>query len=350
MFEVYAEKEIFERIVLYNERNPNWYNIFCNHSQVCLNMTEEELAEEEVEDTIIFQFIKANGSKSLLALPDYFESIYDDNSVIAKKPRSAFFLNLPEDHTTRLQNAYGVLVVGNDEIDDVILSGTNYRYIANNRLFEHNSAKGWKNLLNFSLPPSNAIVINDPYFFNNTEGNGINVGYSNLIQIADALLPRDLIIPYHIAVFTNDCPPFSRIAKPPEWCANLVNDLKVAITQLRNYPVILEFVFAKTPRYRRLFLNYSSMLCEHGFAIFRTDNTMLSREENDFRFEGIFNRLEHHEGDSEFKAATEMIQNLKKIAYSSKQYISNRGQSANNRILGDCNTDLTLKNRLINDV
>ena len=42
MFTVYSEKEIFENIVVFNEDTPNWFNIFCNHSEVCLNMTDDE--------------------------------------------------------------------------------------------------------------------------------------------------------------------------------------------------------------------------------------------------------------------------------------------------------------------
>ena len=81
MFTVYAEKDIFENIVVFNDQAPHWFNIFCNHSEVCLNMTDEELASEELQGTPIFEFIMANGGRSPIALKEFFDSIYEDNKV-----------------------------------------------------------------------------------------------------------------------------------------------------------------------------------------------------------------------------------------------------------------------------
>jgi len=104
MFTVYVEKNIFESLVVFNEETPNWYNVLCKHSDVCLNMTEEELEAEEIEGTPIFEFIKANGGRSPIALKDYFDEIYQSPEIIAEKPRSAFFLNYTPEKAANLQN------------------------------------------------------------------------------------------------------------------------------------------------------------------------------------------------------------------------------------------------------
>ena len=49
MFTVYAEKDIFENIVVFNDQAPHWFNILCNYSDVCLNMTDEEFKDVGVK-------------------------------------------------------------------------------------------------------------------------------------------------------------------------------------------------------------------------------------------------------------------------------------------------------------
>src|SRR4051812_38988562 len=118
MYTVYAEKDIFENIVVFNDQTPNWYNIFCNHAEICLNMTDAELASEEVQGTPIFEFIMANGGRSPIALKDFFDTIYEDNSVISAKPRSAFFLSYSVAEAEAIQSAYGVIVQSGESIND----------------------------------------------------------------------------------------------------------------------------------------------------------------------------------------------------------------------------------------
>jgi hypothetical protein len=349
MFTVYAEKDIFENIIIFNDQTPNWFNIFCNHSEVCLNLTDEELEAEELEGTPIFEFIKANGGRSPIALKNFFETIYENNSVISEKPRSAFFLNYSKAEAESIQLAYGVIVHGNQFIDDNVLKGSFYKNLPKDTVFENATSKGWLNLINFTLPPSNAMVITDDYLFNNEE-NGQIVGKLNVIELVDAFLPESLNIPYHLTIISNDNPDIGKPPKSKEWCDNLTIELKYAMEQLRQYPIVLEIVFTQTIHKRKLILNYINVTCDKGFAVFRVNDGKTVRDDNDFRCERTFTRINPNEGDSEYLAAESILHQIKQKCLSIRQFISNASETVNYRILGDCNIDKSLKNRLINDV
>lgn len=74
------------------------------------------------------------------------------------------------------------------------------------------------------------------------------------------------------------------------------------------------------------------------------------RSDNDFRCDRIFNRVDLQEGDTDYLVAENILFQLKQKCNSVREYINNSGATTNYRILGDCNNDKSLKNRLINDV
>jgi hypothetical protein len=349
MFTVYSEKDIFENIVVFNNETPNWYNVLCKHSDVCLNITDEELEAEEVEGTPIFEFIKATGGRSVVALKDYFNEIYQNPEIKAEKPRSAFLLNYSLEEAATHQNDYGVIVQGNLGIDDSVLRGTFYKELPNATVLDSAGRIGWHNLANFPLPPSNAMVITDQYLFSNEE-NGSNVGEANLIQLIDSLLPPSLLVSYHICIVANDQPEVGKAAKSEQWCNALAHRLKVAITALRPYPILVELVFTKTLHKRRLLTNYLNGSCDKGFGVFKIADRRIVRADNDFRCDRIFNRINPSEGDTDYSSVETALVLLKAKCQSVKTFVNNAGQALQNRILGDCRPDNSIVNRLINDV
>lgn len=343
MFTVYCEKEIFENIVVFNDATPNWYNIFCNHSEVCLNMTDEELASEEIQGTPIFEFIKSNGGRKPIALKDYFDLVYTDTNIIIQKPRSAFFLNFSRNEAAELQHSLGIIVQSNEAIDDDILKGTYYKELPKDSLIESDSKVGWNQLLNYPLPPSNSIVIADEYLFKNEETEEI-VGKHNVIQLLDSLLPPNLGIDFHVLIITQDH------GRSKAWCERFTGELKASFVKLRSYQIKFEIVFAESVHKRKTFLNYMSLTCDKGFAIFRVSDSKTVRDSNDFRCERLFNRLNISEGDTDFTSSEIILNQIKRRCDTVKEYINNRGTETNYRILGDCKADKSLYNRLLNDV
>jgi hypothetical protein len=344
MFTVYAEKEIFENIVLFNDTYPNWYKIFSNHSEVCLNITDADLDAELIQGTPIFEYIMANAGKEPIALKDFFDDIHLDKSIVAEKPRAAFLLSYPKVETDAMQNSYGVIVQSQEDIDDNLLKGTFFRDLPQGLVLESQVKKGWAYLFDFPMLPSNSMVITDDFLFTNQE-NGQVVGKFNLIQLVDSILPHTLDIDYHLSIFSSDN------GNNVTWCRTLTNEIKTAITALRPYTIIIEMVFADTIHKRKFLLNYINATADKGFALLKISDGKTVRNDNDIRFDKAFNRLEPHEGDTDYFEMKNVLTKLKMLSNDVKLYINHTNtEVSNRRILGDCNPDKSLKNRLINDV
>ncbi|MBK7431910.1 MAG: hypothetical protein IPI62_13545 [Bacteroidetes bacterium] len=63
----------------------------------------------------------------------------------------------------QFKSAFGVICHGNEGIEDNILKGSFFKDLPKDSVFENPTTKGWQNLVSFSLPPSNAMVITDDY-------------------------------------------------------------------------------------------------------------------------------------------------------------------------------------------
>lgn len=349
MFTIYSEKNIFEKIVLFNDQTPNWYNILCNHSEVCLNITDQELADEEKQGKPIFEFIKANGGRSPIALKDYFDTIYDDVSVIAEKPRSAFFLNYSEAQATAIQSSFGVIVQGNTSINDNILTGSFKKKLLKGEEIEEDANAGWKTLMKFNFPPSNSIVISDNYLLQSTERVGTNhipSGKINVLWMLDVLLPATLSIPYHVSIISEDN------NQNEVWRNRIAGELNTEINNLRNYIINVEVVFIKSEllHERLLLMNYVNSSCEHGFYVFKAKDGKTVHVVNKIQINSYFSSLNNSQGESEYQVANKDLLLLKKVCNDLAAHIHAGTPVYRGAILGGCNPNKTLKNRLINDV
>ncbi|MBL0049710.1 MAG: hypothetical protein IPP32_16630 [Bacteroidetes bacterium] len=349
MFTVYAEKDIFENIVVFNDQAPHWFNIFCNHSEVCLNMTDEELTSEELQGTPIFEFIMANGGRSPVASKDYFDEVYKDTAVIEKKPRAAFFLNYTKEEAEKIQKSFGVIVQSGDSILEDILTGSFKRKLLKSEEIAEGSSLGWKSLLKFKFPPSNALVLSDNYLLPSTERvNGANVdsGKRNVFWLLDVVLPASLSIPYHITIISED------LNKTEVWRKRIAEELNTEIKKLRNYEINVEVVFVKDELLhdRLLLMNYVNSSCEHGFYLFKARDGKTVHIVNKIQINSYFSTLDNSQGETEYELAIKDLGIFKKVCSDLATHINANTAVYRGAILGDCNADKTLKNRLFNDV
>jgi hypothetical protein len=349
MFTVYSEKEIFEHIVVFNDVTPNWYKIFCNNSAVCLNMTDDELTAELIQGTPIFEYIMANGGREPLALKDFFDLIYEDNAVLLEKPRSAFFLKYSKNITDNLQIEYGMVIQSIDSINDEILTGSFKRKLLKGDIIEDKKQnKGWKALLKFEFPPSNSIVISDDFLLPSIERVGINnidIGKKNIIWLLDALLPRRLAIDYHVTIISEGK------NQTEAWGNKIAGELNEEIKNLRNYNINIEVVFIKSEHFheRILIMNYVNSSCEHGFCVFKFRDERVVNIVNKIQIQSYFSSL-NNQGESEYIIANKDLTIIKTECNGLTTHIQAGTQVYRGAILGDCNPDKSLKNRLINDV
>ena len=183
----------------------------------------------------------------------------------------------------------------------------------------------------------------DDYLLQNEEG-GIIVGIPNLKAIFDAVLPASLKVPFHILILTNDA------NKSQQKCEQIAGNIKSMLNTLRGYEIKFELVFTSALHKRKIFMNYLSVTCDKGFAMFRLSNLKTVRSDNDFRSEMLFHRLDPSEGDTVLKSDNILLKQIQQRCSTVKAYINANGQTLNNRIIGDCKPDKTINNRLIQEI
>lgn len=343
MIKIYAEKEIFEEIILFKDQSPNWNKIFHEHAIVFLNMSDKELAMESVEGTAIFDYIHSSGGKSPIALDYHFVNIYEEPSTVLSDPRAVYFLDLDKNEATKWQENYGMIVQGPDSIIDSVLQGSFALDFSLGQICTLNNQNGWECMSINTLPPLNCVIVTDDYLFTTENGRR---GTANIIAFLKRILPKELKTDFHILLFAKEPNTSSS-----EWCNAKTGEIKTALKNLKKpYNIVFEIVYGETIHKRMAISNYFTIVMDKGFALFKTDDLCTVHEDNDMKIEKVFTRMSVYEGQTEYVIAERKLKELKRISESKSEYISNRKNDTNYRIQGDCKKDKTLNNRLINDV
>lgn len=346
---VFIEKEIFENIILYNEKMPNWYKIFCDHAKILINLTDDELEAEEKQGTLIFEYILASGGKTPMALKYQFDNIFEDPIHLLDSPRSVYFLKIESELAQKWQDEYGLIVQNLQTLNDDILNGSLKRKLNKGESIKDDTAEGWKNLLKFKFPPSNSIIISDPYILTSTEtikGKIIQSGEQNILWMLQLLLPNNLIVPYHITVISEDKD------QTHDWRKKRASELELGIKNLRSYSINVEIVFVKSEdlHERIAIMNYVNIVFDHGFHVFNVDDGMTVHMANKAQINSCYSNLNNNYGDSEYNILEEDLKVFKKVCSHLSRHLNDGIKTNIGAILGDCNADFTLVNRLINDV
>jgi hypothetical protein len=328
MIKIYAEKEIFEEILLFDYQFPNLNQIFTKHAEVFLNITSVELEKEECEGSVVFEFIKLTGGRSPVALKEYFEDVYKNNEIIADKPRSVFFLNCSETEAKKMQEDYGVIVQSKESINDNMLSDGFYVELQKNEEYCDSLFQGWKGLFRFGLPPINSIVIIDNYLLlETTKVNGVNVYYGkdNLVDLIDAILPDKLQTCFHLTIISEEDKKNRQELKK-----KIEEEINKKVSKLRCFEILLEIKWIPIGtgfHKRRMVGNYINATCDKGFAFFKNINgkhTVV--DDNDFRLNRVFFNLINNNGNTDFESVSKALNKTKKI-------LNNSGQETQNRLV-----------------
>lgn len=342
---LYTEKEVLEEFIIFSDQYPNWNEIIRKHTVWCVNLSDQELFEIWNEDNDIFSFCHGNDLPYPIALASYFTSLKEDYSHIAEKPRSIFILDETEENTNNLQSQFGVLVLSKNRIDDKVFNTKCFKELNKADTITGDST-GWSNLMmGISLPPSNSIVVSDNYLFSNKEhGSGRFFGEDNIVKLLENILPNELAIAFHILIVCN-IPDISK-----QECNQLIGKIKTKITSLRKYELVLEFVFTDTLHKRKLFSNYYSITCDKGFAMFQISNDTIVRDENDFNLTTAFYDAKSNSGDTDFFASSKKLKAIKKTCQDLQVQINSGVNDHTKRIIGDCNKDKSINNRLVQSI
>ncbi|MCC5938644.1 MAG: hypothetical protein JJU34_15290 [Lunatimonas sp.] len=342
---IYAEPDVFENVLLFQEDYPNWSFLFKYHTDICLNISDEEyetLLKENNE--LILSYIAITGGREPLPLRDFFNEIYDlPEETIEEKPRDIFFLKLSKEDAADLSERIGVLVLSADDFNDKVLNLSFFKELEEGQVWENGASIGWHELFRLDAKPINSMVLVDEYIFENTQkvkGQIVHIGEENMIQLLDKTLPQIILVPFHFTLITK------YESENEDELSAFATKIIIRIKALRKYEILCEIVFQKSELFhnRKLIINYANAACERGFCVFNPANMKEVRKINDFRLNQWFHALLESKGDLEFQSSFIRLKIVKKF---SRDLVDGKYQGF---VFGDCKTDKTLINRLVNSV
>lgn len=304
---IYSDIEIIEKIALNCDNYPILTELFRKCSNLCLNMTEEQLEKSfEVDSsglsTPIGQYFSSYDIPDPYALSDFFSERKDNEVGFYLHDSTAiFFLNIKKEESKSLRDKYGLLVLGIDEIQDDFLQLNFYKYrdLKNKDSIVGVEENGWNTILD-EFPtsdefPFNAVVVSDNFLMKNRNGN-VFCGTANLMNLFDRILPQTLNIPFQIFIICPGCPNLIELSE------TALKQFAIDINGKRPYQINVEFLLTeKTPiHHRRIFTNYFSITCEKGFSVFYVNPGNKVRENgNDIRVKSYYHDLVYCSGDLE---------------------------------------------------
>lgn len=339
MTTLYVESDKIEEFALFEDEMPHWNKVIKSGIPICLNISEEELDAKITNqmDPLHIAYNSSGTMKLPVALDGYIEWVKKDLSRTMEKPNGIFVLDIDDNKAVDVQKKMGMAVFSSDNVPNEIFIKTFYLELDKNSII----ANGWKGIVQFGRPLSNSLVISDNYFFAN-EDNGLNRGISNLVPFLDAYLPDELEVEYHITIVA----PNSK-EKTNEWWIKEYGRLVSSIKRLREYPINIELVLAKSKIHkRRIVSNYCIGKTDKGFDVFYSNNLEKVKEENDFEYLEIFSNLDNS-GTKHFQSATKLIDQLSEHCNGIATYVAANKNQLDRSLFG-CNGDKTIKNRLLN--
>jgi len=321
----------FEEIILQPEKYMEWNNIFRHHIDVELDLSKEEIEDLETDvHSVLFHYINSTGGKFCNSWNHHFNE--DD------APSYIYFnenFNL---------NYKGYLLVNDNLENPFQLSYA--KSLEKNSEVNFQSYKGWKALFFNKILPSNSLIINDSYVFDDKE-NRTSIGSKNLTELINAILPNELNIPYHILINTS-------LSKNKtnsfydEFIPQLIDD----IIALRSYDIIVEIVIGEGFHKRKLFTNFLNVTTDKGFKIFDKRIPSKVLDHNDIIIETMFTRNDPTQGDTQYDEMKIRLKELQKLIKNALDWI-NSGTYNKTRSFYYSNLkqekQIEIKNRLLNN-
>ena len=97
-------------------------------------------------------------------------------------------------------------------------------------------------------------------------------------------------------------------------------------------------------------MNYANGSADKGFSVFKVKDKKTVRSYNDLRLSSVFSDKSNNIGDTEYHSASEGLELLKKECTSLSKHLQSAVKLDLGDIMGGCNADYSIKNRLINSV
>lgn len=287
-FKVFIEEEALEDIILFDDEYPNLNKIFGSGDCIFHVNISKEILDRKLNDpeSDLSHFLNSHDIPQGLIKSDQdvIEKVHNDKVIKVNDGRVLYIVDNPKEETDAMQKNYGVIVQNSENIDDNVFDIRYAKRLTKNKTLKEDK-NGWKSIFSrIDFPPMNSIVITDNYLFTGIE-NKKNIGESNIKDFFEAILPEQLVEPFHITIISgNKNIPSVEIAKR----------ISAYVSSCRNYPIYTEVAYCKTMHEREIISNYFIIVCDKGFQLFKANEGQKNviTDSNILRIESIFNDLE----------------------------------------------------------
>jgi hypothetical protein len=280
--------------------DSNFGLILRKYGNIFWNGKQDEIKKIlQNESNPFYWHFKNNGTKASM-LKNFDNEIFNSSKITSNELLGYFFSSKPEDI-----EKFGI---------PGFISGTKYDDFFEElnffEIFDKDDAitKNWDSIFkcaDISIPPLNSLIINDPYLFDNVKivnKESVNLGVLNIIPFLDQFLPQQLSIPFHITIF-------SKPLQSVEMTEKIFSDIKMALSKLRDFEVIIELVLINEPLHsRKMYSNTFQITLDKGFNLFSFNKSIHSK--NEIRVEGSFLSVKSRKGKTVFESITSDISTI----------------------------------------
>lgn len=340
---IYTNIEAIETIALFDTDFPNLHEIIKNHGELFVDMSDEHLEtmlSQPNDNNWLLPFY-IGGNFSIHSSKEFFLSLREDDSIIAKETRALYILDISEEEAIKLTKAYGVMVLSDKSINDDIFQLDFKKIFEKQSSTKTDNNSGWTDIFDYiKLPPLNSLVITDNYLLKKDS----QIYLFNLKQLLNCILPQSLSIPFHISIF-------SRMGDNIKNAKLFVGKLKSYLNTIREYDFQVEIVYNETIHPRGIISNYFQIDSDIGFNIFKSKEykNIEVKEGAILHISSILNISNIKQGivgDSILYITNIQLGQLKKISIELADKLKFTNKDPHKNIYGDVTKEKLIRNRL----
>ena len=230
-------------------------------------------------------------------------------------PFAIWLFNRSDSDINKFREYFGVWALNPSKLTD------NFFHLSHSKEYDRGDEitgshdNGWGNFLEqvpTTIPPLNSIVLNDRHLlFNTNEDTAEKKGFfglNNLKILLNEILPHNLKIPFHLLIY---CQHPNLSIKTTD---TIVKDFIKDVSALRNYKIVIEFVYAVARHKRAFYSNYFLFEADRGFNAFNNYKRKRLIGENDFSIMGYLSDPETT-GDTKYQIARSKLSKIKSECY-----------------------------------
>lgn len=276
MFKVYITKELLINFFINESDCPetehsDWYKILKEQKYIGLDdyNPDEKLDMDSPLAIILRRFPHMSFSCERENIKKITDG--DQKSVLNINPCGVYLLNISVDAAKKIRKQFGVICESAKTLGKTFLLNHHTLPGANK------DGTTWDSFRFSSYIPTNALIIQDRYFFKSDRGETIQDTFENFRKIIWALLPdADFSSVYHLMVIVDGTKIEERDKLSFGEIASKLNHIKTELKEERGYDICLEVLSIPEHSYnydkthnRNIISNYFSIWAPHKLKAFR---------------------------------------------------------------------------------